>query len=183
MENTRPWNELDRAEKIKHLFDYPESMRSSLVKELWGPEAIGGYREHIYFPPDAPWCEIIEVIKNSQECQTVYMRLTDKDFKVFSPEMEREIYNKVDLYTKREYVAFAIWQEKVLRNSKPIPLDLEHYDENSLVCRVCTKEGDYGDEHGFGMEADMWASAIFDLDGHVIRPFEPGCIFAPQDVH
>ncbi len=30
----KPWSELSRAEKIKHIFDYPESMRN-----MWRPEA------------------------------------------------------------------------------------------------------------------------------------------------
>lgn len=36
----KPWNELTRAEKIRHIFDYPESMRDSQAKDLWGAESI-----------------------------------------------------------------------------------------------------------------------------------------------
>ncbi len=32
----RPWNELSRAEKIKSLFGYPETMRDSQAKGLYG---------------------------------------------------------------------------------------------------------------------------------------------------
>ncbi len=43
----------------------------------------------------------------------------------------------------------------MLHCSKPKQLDLELYDDNSLVCRVCTEESDRGDEDGFGVEPDM----------------------------
>lgn len=29
-----PWDELSRIEKIKHIFDYSETMRNSQVKDL-----------------------------------------------------------------------------------------------------------------------------------------------------
>lgn len=45
MKAVKPWDELSRAEKIKHIFDYPGSMRNSQAKDLWGPEA-SGYYEH-----------------------------------------------------------------------------------------------------------------------------------------
>ena len=47
--------------------------------------------------------------------------------------------------------------------------------------RVCTEEGDRGDEYGFGVEPDMWASALFDFEGSVIQPFALGYISGPRD--
>ena len=78
----KPWNELSRAEKIKSLFDYPDEMRDSQAKDLWGPDAYA-YSNHIWFPVDAPWNEIVEIIKNSHSSHSVYVRLTYKDFKFF----------------------------------------------------------------------------------------------------
>ncbi len=179
----KPWNELTRAEKIRHIFDYPESMRDSQAKDLWGLEA-SGYYEYLHFPPTAPWEEIVEVLKSSHHCQcTAYVRLTDKDFKLFGEEYykqlrekEKDLPFKYRLWQDSEYCAYLDWREKMLRGSKPKLLNLEFYDDNHLVSRVCTEEGDHGDEDGFGVEPDMWACALFDFEGHVIRPFAPGFI-------
>ena len=43
-----------------------------------------------------------------------------------------------------EYCAFLVWCEKMLSNSRPKQLDLELYDEKTLVCRICVEEGDRG---------------------------------------
>lgn len=69
----------------------------------------------------------------------------------------------------------------MLRSSKPKQLDLELYDDNCIVCRVCTEEGDRGDEDGLGVEPDMWASALFDFEGNIIQTFAPGYTFRPLD--
>lgn len=181
MEPIRPWDELSREEKIEHLFDYPESMRDGQAKDLWGPEA-SGYCEHIHFPPTVPWEEVVEVIKRSRHYQTVYVRLTDKDFKTFDADDLEGVYReeeKLPIYKQKfgnEYRAFLAWRKEMLRNTKPKPLKLELYDDNRLICRVCTEEGDRGDEFGFGMEPDMWASGLLDFEGNVIQPFVPGYI-------
>lgn len=187
MKAIKSWDELSRAEKIKHIFDYPESMRDSQAKDLWGPEA-SGYYEHIHFPPTASWKEVVEVLKSSHNCQcTAYVQLTDKDFKIFDTDelrRENEREKGLPLYKCKfndEYRAFLAWRKKMLRSSTPKQLNLELYDDNSIVCRVCTEEGDRGDEYGFGMEPDMWASALFDFEGNVIQPFVPGYISGPRD--
>lgn len=184
----KPWNELSRAEKIKHIFDYPESMRDSQAKDLWGPEAFG-YYEHIHFPPTTLWKEVVEVLNSCHNCQcTAYVRLTDKDFKCFGEEdfkklreKEKDLPFKYRLWQNDEYCAYLKWRKKMLRGSKPKLLNLEFYDNNIIVSRVCTKEGDRGDEYGFGVEPDMWASALFDFEGNVIQPFAPGYIINHGD--
>lgn len=177
----KPWDELSRTEKIQALFDYPASMRDMQAKDLWGPDAAG-YYEHIYFPVGAPWKEIVEVIKNSHSSHTVYLRLTYKDFKVFEPGyIKSEFEGTKDRFSRHEYVAFTIWSKKILRSSKPVLLNMELYGKNRIACWVCTEEGDHGDEYGFGVEPDMWASALFDFEGNVIRQFAPGYIFGPHD--
>ena len=181
MKTIKPWNELSRAEKIKSLFDYPDEMRDSQAKGLWGPDAYA-YSNHIWFPIDAPWNEIVEVIKHSHGSHAVYVRLTYKDFKSFDSDYTvRGFERGKDRTSGHEYVAFAKWRKKILRSSRPEPLDLELFDENRIVCRVCTEEGDRGDEYGFGVEPDVWASALFDLDGNIIRPFAPGYLSGPRD--
>ncbi len=185
MQVMKPWNELNREAKIKTLFDYPASMRDSQAKDLWGPEA-SGYYERICFPPTAPWNEILEIIKNSNARQTVYVKLTDKDFKVFNShdikkmnEKKETLPLKYSMLLSREYHAFLKWREKMCRSSKPKRIDLELYDDNRLISRVCTEEGDYGDEQGFGVEPDMWTCALFDFEGKVIQPFAPGYLSGP----
>lgn len=181
--NVKPWDDLDRGEKIKHIFDYPESMRDSQAKDLWGQEAYG-YSRYIFFPPDASWKEIVEVIRSNHKCQcSVYIRLTEKDFKFFDEDDLKKLRKKVkNLPSKsgfilnREYCAYLRWREKLLNSSKPELLGIEFYDKKSLICRVCTEEGDWGDEYGFGVEPDMWACALFDYEGNTIQPFAPGYI-------
>lgn len=56
----------------------------------------------------------------------------------------------------------------MLRSSKPKLLDFELYDDNSIVCRVYTEESNRGDEYRFGVESDMWASALFYFEGNII---------------
>ena len=145
-----PWDELSRIEKIKHIFDYLETTRNSQAKNLWGPEA-SGYNEHIHFPLTAPRKEVVEVIKSSHYSHTAYVRLTDKDFKIPNPDdLRKESESKRNLplwYSFRfdnEYCAFLVWCEKMLSNSRPKQLDLELYDEKTLVCRICVEEGDRG---------------------------------------
>ena len=182
----KPWSELSRTEKIRHIFDFPESMRDSQTKDLWGPEA-SGYNNYIYFPSTAPWEEVVEVLKSNHDCQcTAYVRLTDKDFKFFGEEDFKKLREKGKklrlIYSLRydnEYCAYQEWREKMLRGTRPKLLNLEFYDDNSLVSRICTEEGDRGDEDGFGVEPDMWACALFDFEGNVIQPFAPGYIFKP----
>lgn len=178
----KPWNELSRDGKIKSLFNYPESMHERYVKELWGPEASVCYG-HISFPPDAPWSEIVEVLKSSHSHHTTYVHLNSEDFKMPGPEelnteyeklKDKPIHYRLELY--EDYQAFFFWRAKMLRSPGPKKLDLALYDDSSLICRVCTREGYRGDDDGFGVEPDSWASALFDLDGNVIRPFAPGYI-------
>ena len=155
-------------------------MRDTQAKDLWGPEAYG-YYGHIYFPAGASWKEIAEVMKNSRTSHTVYVKLTNKDFKVFDPDyMPEKFESRNDRAVRHEYVAFTKWRARVLRRSCLEQVDMEFYNDHSLVCRVCTEEGDRGDEYGFGVEPDMWASALFNFDGNIILPFAPGYI---PDLH
>ena len=41
---------------------------------------------------------------------------------------------------------------------------------------LCIGEGSNGDDDGFGVEPDMWTSALFDLNGNIVRLFQPGII-------
>ncbi len=164
------WTELTRAEKTAHLFDYPYPDRLKKVKELWGEKA-SEYGGTVYFPFMTPWEEIIAVMKQTGEKQYVYVKLGVNDFGVITNE---DIMNKED-----ESLALVRWHDKVMNDAQPVLLGFEMYDEKTLICRVCTEEGYRGDEDGFGVEPDMWASALLDFEGKVIGPFRPGYTYKP----
>lgn len=42
---------------------------------------------------------------------------------------------------------------------------LESMRNSQAVCRVCTEEGDHGNEDGFGVEPDMWQAHCLILKG------------------
>ncbi len=159
------WNELTRAEKIAHLFDYPYPERLTKVKELWGIEA-SEYAETVNFPPMTPWEEIVTVIKQTGKMQYAYVNLSVDSFgAITNHDLSRN---------SEEALALVRWCKEVMRSKQPIQLGFNLYDKETLVCRVCTEAGDRGDEEGFGMEPDKWASALFDFEGNVIQPFTPG---------
>ncbi len=159
------WDELTRAEKIAHLFDYPYPERLTKVKELWGMDA-SEYVGTVEFPPMTLWEEIVTVIKQTGRIQYAYVNLSADSFGA--------IVNQDLLRNNEETLALIGWYKKAMKSRQPIRLGFELYGEKTLICRVCTKQGYRGDEDGFGVEPDMWASALFDFEGNVIRPFAPG---------
>ncbi len=166
------WNELTRAEKLEHLFDYPYEERHDKVRELWG-DAAREYNESVMFPPSTPWEEIVAVIKKTGKTQEAYVTLGVNDFDVISIE---DFRRKED-----EICALLGWRKVVLSSGKPIRLGFDLYDEKTLVCHVCTEQGYRGDGDGFGVEPDWWASALFDFKGNVIGPFRPGYTYRTND--
>lgn len=159
------WDELTRAEKIAHLFDYPYPERLAKVKELWGIDA-SEYVGTVEFPPMTPWEEIVTVIKQTGKRQYAYVNLSADNFDAVT---KHDILRKSD-----EALALVGWYKEVMKSKQPIKLGFDLYDEKTLICRVCTEQGYRGDEDGFGVEPDMWANALFDFEGNVIRPFIPG---------
>ncbi len=160
---------MTRTEKIGHLFDYPYEERDDKVKELWGEEAHM-YNMHIWFSKSAPWPEILQTIRKGATA-SAYVTLTQDDFDVITAD---------DLRNNSDEAAALIgwWKEVFGEHNGCVQLDFQLYDENTIVCRVCTEEGYRGDSDGFGVEPDMWANALFDFEGKVIRPFRPGYQFS-----
>ncbi len=159
------WNELTRAEKIAHLFDYPYPQRLEMVHELWGENA-SEYAEIVHFPPMTPCEEIVTVIKLTGKTQYAYVSLCDDDFGVITND---DIEKNCD-----EALALIRWYKKVMSSKQPVKLDFSLYDEKTLIGKACTEEGYRGDSDGFGVEPDMWANALFDFEMKVIAPFRPG---------
>ncbi len=159
------WNELSRAEKIEHLFDYPYEERRDKVKELWGDEAQI-YAEHIHFPFPAAWPDLVAVLKKIGKSQNAYVRLTEQDFKVITPDDWRR--------DKDETWALIEWHHEVMKSKELVLLEFDLYDKETLACNVCTQMGDRGDSDGYGVEPSCWANALFDFNGKVTRPFSPG---------
>ncbi len=186
------WNNMNRADKIKDLFKCTESEFNVRVKELWGEEAQT-YSYDITFPVSAPWAEIAEVIRMRRAYHMVHIVLTEDDFMYYvEDEIPKKLYDEngrlkkpLKSYRKTsdsvEYKAYKDWRSMMLRNRRPKRLDVRLYDENTLISRMCTLEGGRGDEDGFGVEPDMWASALIDFNGRVVRPFSPGYMKTPSD--
>lgn len=159
------WNKWSRAEKIEHLFDYSYDERADKVEELWGIEATE-YDGHICFPCQTPWEEIMAVLKKTGKEQHAYVILDRSCF--------GDIICEHTVSRDPEVKALYKWYRRVTRSKRAILLGFELYDESTLVSRVCTEEGDWGDEDGFGVKPDLWASALFDFEGKIVRPFCPG---------
>ncbi len=161
---------MTRTEKIKQLFNYPYPERLEKVKELWGTSA-SEYAEMVNFPQGTPWEETIAVIRQTGKKQYAYVILKEGDFGVITND---DIVNNCD-----NSLALVGWYKEVMNSGQPIQLGFELFDDKTLICHVCTEEGYRGDEDGFGVEPDMWASALFDFEGNVIGPFRPGYKYRP----
>ncbi len=159
------WDKLTRAEKIAHLFDYSYPERLEKVRKLWG-ESATEYDERVSFPPNTPWNEIVAVIKQTGKTQYAYVTLKVGDFGVITHD---DLENNCD-----ESLALVGWRQKIMDSDRLIQLKFQLYDEKTLIARVCTERGYRGDEDGYGVEPDMWASALFDFKGNVVAPFRPG---------
>ncbi len=185
----KTWNELSREEKIDQLFNYPYGEREEKVKELWGEDAHE-YSRTVWFPRSVPWDEILQVLRNTEEEQHIYFTPKEEDIlfiryddlEISKMNEEEKIFSRYYSRKMDEFISFQDWRRKILDRAKPktIQIPIDWYDENTLVSHLCIEEGDYGDEDGFGVEPDVWVSALFDLIGNVVRPFEPGYIFKPS---
>ncbi len=158
------WQKLTRAEKIEHLYDYPFEERHEKVEELWGEKA-SICAEHVVFPHPTAWDDLVTLLKKTGYSQMTYLHLTEKDFKQLTPDDWRRDWFDAD--------AFIDWQNEVMKEEERF-LEFSLYDDDTLLCNVCTKNRGYGDSDGYGMEPSSWACALFDLNGNVIRPFAPG---------
>ncbi len=177
----KDWNELTRAEKVEHFFDYPEETRQDRVKELWGEEAHQ-YMMHIYFPLNTPWDEIVTITKLTKgQSQSIYLTLAADDFQIYEAAADSlTSEGKLDRYQLRKWeerITFQAWCVRTIRDKQPIRAELKWNKESQLVANVCIEEGGYGDDDGFGVEPTVWGSAILDETGKIICPFSLGYIW------
>lgn len=186
------WLGLSRTEQIRTLFDLPLSVRCEQARFLWGPDAHA-YDRHVCFPWGVSWEEIVEVVKISGDVsQTATLPMKRVYFSDIDWQGFQKIMGRVNIprrpcsidprYADREYFAFDRWRHKMLSGERPRRAEvcIRMFDDRTLLLYKMTEAGDRGDEQGYGMEPEMFASALADMSGNVIRPFRPG-IIRPED--
>lgn len=179
------WLELSREEKILNLFDCPSSWRRKQVQYLWGTDAVG-YGDWAQIPSDIAWSEIAKVICNGNCRCSVTMKMKREYISQINLDEFHELLGQVNKpgefchidpdYADREFWAFSSWRNTNFFGGKEYVFTVEKFDENTLLFMLCTRRGSHGDEDGFGVEPDMWTSALFDFNGNIVRPFLPGII-------
>ncbi len=166
------WNELSRAEKIAHLFDYPYDERGEKVRELWGKDA-SEYVERVCFPYGTPWHEMVTVLKMTGKSQKIYVRLTiDDTYAVSVEDMERN---------EDAATAMLGWRKELYTDAQKVLLYVSKFDETRLLGSVCIDEGYRGDSDGYGVEPSVWVCALYDYDGRIVAPFKPGSKYPVDD--
>lgn len=182
------WFELSREEQLRTLFAYPPTWRRRQVQYLWGHEAFG-YDHWASIPSWVPWEELAKVIISGNCSCSVIMKVKreyisqineDEYHKLVEQENKTSIYN-IDLKdVNRNYYAFSSWRRENRLVGKEYIFTVEKYDDNTLLFLLCIDRGSNGDEDGFGVEPDIWTSALFDLKGNIVQHFRPG-IISPSD--
>ncbi len=185
IEDFDQWLKLSREEKILNLFDCPPSWRRKQVQYLWGADAVG-YGDWVRIPSDVAWSEIAKVT-SVENCRcSVTMKMKREYISQINLDEFHELLGQVNKpgefcridpdYADREFWAFCSWRNTNFFGGKEYVFTVEKFDENTLLFMLCTCRGSYGDEDGFGVEPDMWTSALFDFNGNIVRPFQPGII-------
>lgn len=183
------WLKLSREEQLRTVFACPPTWRRRQVQHLWGHEALG-YDHWASIPSWVPWEEMAKVIISGNCSCSVTMKVKreyisqineDEYHKLVEQENKTSIYN-IDLKdVNRNYYAFSSWRRENRLVGKEYIFTVEKYDDNTLLFLLCIDRGSNGDEDGFGIEPDMWTSALFDLKGNIVQHFRPG-IISPSDV-
>lgn len=185
IESFDQWLKLSREEKLQTVFSCPASWRRKQVQHLWGAEAYG-YGFYARIPSGVAWDEMAKVILSGKcEC-SVTLKIKPE----YISQMNREEYHKLvvelnnsgeisgldPLYANRQFTAFRSWRNSNFLEGKEHVFNVDKFDENTLRFMYCTERGDPGDKDGFGVEPDMWTSALFDLKGNIVELFRPGII-------
>lgn len=191
IEDFDQWLKLSREEKILNLFDCPPSWRRKQVQYLWGAEAVG-YGDWVRIPSYVAWSEIAKVT-NIGNCRcSVTMKMKREyisQINLIEFHELLELVNKPEDfchidpdYADREFRAFSSWRNANFFGGKEYIFTVEKFDDNTLCFILCIGLGSNGDDDGFGIEPDMWTSALFDLNGNIVQPFRPGIISSEYDL-
>lgn len=178
------WMSLSREQKLEKLFVCPDLWRCHQAQDLWG-EGAYGFGDMVNIPYGVSWEEVVKVVFATKHYCKITLKvkpeyISDIDLDEFMHLVKRinkpgKICQIDPRYVQKEFFAFSKWRRKYSGKSKCL-FYAERFNDNSLILFVCTEEGDRGDEDGFGVEPDMWTSAIFDLHENPIIPFRPGII-------
>jgi hypothetical protein len=184
-ESLEEWFGLSRDEKLKTLFECPPSWRRKQLQHLWGEEAYG-YGKFANIPSTVEWNEIVKAITHGN-CECRVKMVAKRDY--ISPMSRDEFHRLLDQekadkkfcvvdpqYADRDFGAFNSWRNANFLGEKEYNFTVEKFDEGTLRFMLCIGEGSNGDDDGFGVEPDMWTSALFDLNGNIVRLFQPGII-------
>lgn len=177
------WLELPREEQLTSLFACPPDCRGRQAKYLWGNEAYG-YDYHVGIPAGVAWDEMAKVVISGNCVCSFPMKMKRE----YISQINRDEYcqlveqeNKLNelCYTSpneadRDFYAFRSWRNENFPEGKEYIFTVEKYDDNTLLFLLCIGRGSYGDEDGFGVEPDLWTSALFDLKGNIVELFRPG---------
>lgn len=176
-ENFDQWIKLSREDQLRTLFDCPSSWRRNQVQHLWGAEACG-YGECVHIPPGVALSEVAQALHSGKgHCSVKFevkreylsqMNLDEFHRQLKLANESGEFYCSDPDYADREYRAFNSWRNSNFLGEKEYIFTVEKFDENTLRFIYCTEQGDNDDEDGFGVEPDMWTSALFDFNGNIV---------------
>lgn len=179
------WLMLSREQKLETLFECPDSWRCRQAQSLWGEDAYG-FGEMVNIPYGVSWEEIVKIVFSTKHYCSITLEvkpeyISDMDHDAFMLLVKQankrgEPFQEDLSYAQKEFCAFSAWRTARCRGKSNCLFYAEKFDDNSLILFACTEEGDRGDEDGFGVEPDMWTSAIFDINGNPIILFRPGII-------
>ena len=188
-ESLDQWFELSREEQLRTLFTCPPTWRRRQVQYLWGHEAFG-YDHWASITSWVPWEEMAKVIISGNCSCSVTMKVKREYISQINLDEFHKLVEQLNKpgdfcsispeYTNRDYYAFSSWRRENYLEGKEYIFTVEKFDDNTLLFLLCIGRGSYGDEDGFGVEPDMWTSALFDLNGNIVRLFRPG-IISPGD--
>lgn len=175
----------DKLEQLKQAIT--EVDKNLVLKKYWGPEAHC-YGNHYEFPKEMTWEDIYPIL--SWMCvasHSIYLKIDKESFADYSWEQKEAKIRDVEkrygekafdmvLELDEEYFSYQAFVQQVLYDGF-VQVKAQYISPDRIILRKVTHIGGQGDEDGFGVEPDFWASAVLDGKGCFVQPFTPGCIY------
>lgn len=161
--------------------------KNLLLKEYWGPEA-SCFGNHYDFPKKAEWEDIYPIL--AWMCvayHSLYLKVDANSFAEYSWEQKEakirdaekrygeNAYDTV-LELDEEYFSYQAFVQQGLYDGF-VQVKAQYVSPDRILLRKVTHIGGMGDEDGFGVEPDFWASAVLNREGQLVQPFAPGYLF------